>query len=119
MTQRSFFDSFDSAEMTATARQRDPVSSHVAAESYESSGKVESDEAAIVGVINGPALVRDGFPLNGWTGAEIAERLGEGWDSVRVMRRMAALIRKGQVRRGGARECSVKGSAMSTHHPME
>jgi hypothetical protein len=120
MKQYTLFEQFDQQQRTpARARHSDPVTSKVAATNVESSGSADSDRAAILKVIRTVNRGPDGFPRHGWTAGEIAARLGDGWDNVKVSRRTVELQRAGDVVRGLPRMCTAKGSLMLTWHPIE
>lgn len=118
--QLGFFETFDSAERVsvAKARKSDVQPSHDAAEQYESTGKADSDRAAILNVIRTVTLrTPEGYPMHGLTAGEVANCLGDGWTNVRVSRRTVELMRQGLIDRGVARECSIHRTSMSTWHP--
>jgi len=76
------------------ARVSDPESSHEAADRMHKSGHAKADHEQILS-----ALRRK----DGQTAFEIAAMLGDGWDNVRVSRRMKELEDAGKVKRGNLR----------------
>lgn len=119
MKQTTLFDVFDEQQNAKpAARRTDPVTSHIAAERFETSGGAESDRAAILHVmrtrVNRGA---NGCQRHGWTSGELAAALGEGWSNVRCSRRLPEM--SNDVVRGLVRPCEVKGTEMLTWHLVD
>jgi DNA-binding MarR family transcriptional regulator len=88
-------------------RRHDPPTSRIAAERLVASGALGRQAAAVL-----EAVKR--WP--GSTAVEIAQR--GRIDRYAVSRRLPELQRKGQVRRGPPRDCTVNGRPQSTWRPV-
>jgi hypothetical protein len=91
--------------MTARARSRDPITSHIAAQEAESSGRATSQrQICLIEVWKQP----------GRTAAVTA-----GMQRHVPSRRLPELRESGQVTNGPERECSVTGHLSMTWYPLQ
>ena len=94
--------------MKASARIADPLTSHIAAESVEASGRAGTQRDRILAYVKA-------HPNQ--TAGEIAQ--GMNTDQYTPSRRLPELERAGLVRVSGRRACRVKGSLMQTWDATE
>jgi DNA-binding MarR family transcriptional regulator len=87
-------------------RRHDPPTSRIAAERLKASGEINRQQVAVLA-----AVTR--WP--GSTAVELAKFAD--LDRYAVSRRLPELQRKGQVRRGPPRDCTVNGRAQGTWRP--
>ncbi len=100
------------AVLTQAARNTDPVTSHLALEQMNKSGKRVSQQKIVLNIVNI-------FP--GWTAAEYARKLqqsGIDMDHIAVQRRLSDLCGV-SVQKGARTKCTVKRSSMVTWLPKE
>ncbi len=94
--------------MTARARSRDPITSHIAAQESETSGRATSQrQICLIEVWKQP----------GRTAAEIA--VTAGMQRHVPSRRLPELRASGQVVNGPERECNVTGHLSMTWYPVQ
>lgn len=92
----------------AHAANADPETSHEAAASIERSGKLNRHCEIVLGIVR--RSPRSTY-AELWAAADSGERAELG-DAAALQKRLADLLRRGQIKRLPARACSVKGTNM-------
>lgn len=107
MHQAELFSSMPAPNVvTPRARRSDPETSHAAAERLRESGKLREQQRQVL-----DALTR-------WPGSTAVElATNSGLDRYLVSRRLPELVPQ-YARRGRPRNCTVRGTAQTTWHPV-